>query len=423
VTDAPRPTAFLRAAVIAVALCTAVAAGILVNGQQRTSPTDPSKAVVPPSDLAMLDDPHDDAGEAVVKRLVTAVRTGDRAGFLALTEPGNQRGQTRFRQIFANLQRLEVAHFAARYLGGGSSRSNDVKGDWVARVDMSWRLTGFDTRPVTQQTSLTFATHNGRTYLERIGLPTDNRWPVWALGPLTVRRRSGVVAVAIGLDRARTTIAAAVRAIVAVRQVIGSSAGPLLVIAPATARQFDRLVGVATGYARIAAVTTTADGSLSPRSLTMVDLNPTAFDRLGPEAGQVVLSHEATHAMTHAVTSRVPAWLTEGFADYVALRDTGLPPKAIANGFLGQVRKHGAPSRLPSQGAFQVGIPRLGHAYEAAWLACEMIARRYGRAALVRLYERAGEAGAGPAMRSVLAIGPTALTRDWRRYVERLAGG
>jgi hypothetical protein len=423
VTDAPRPAATVRAISIGVALI-AVAAGALVINRQSASPADQSHNVAPRSDTATtLDDPRDQATAAVVHRLETAVRTGDRAGFLALTEPDNRRCKTQLRYVFANLQRLDVTHFAARYRDGGAGRSNQRDGWWVAGVDMSWRLTGFDTRPVTQQSSLTFATHDGRTYLERIGLPTDNRWPLWALGPLTVRQRSGAVAVAVGKDRVRTTIGGATRAVEAVRRVIGNSDGPLLVIAPATARQFDRLVGVSTGYAKIAAVTTTADGSLSPKSLTMVDLNPTAFDRLGPEGDQVVLSHEATHAMTHAVTTQLPAWLREGFADYVAFRDTGLPPGALAEGFLGEVRKRGAPSQLPLRRAFQIDAPRLGHAYEAAWLACEMIAHRYGQAALVRLYVQAGKVGARTAIHRVLAIGPTTLTRLWQRYSERLASG
>jgi hypothetical protein len=239
-----------------------------------------------------------------------------------------------------------------------------------------------------------------------------------------VRRHDGAVAVALGVERARDTLTGAERAIGDVRRVIVSFDGPLLVIATATARQFDRLAGVSRGaYAKIAAVTTTADGSLSPRSLTTVDLNPTAFGRLGPVGAQVVLTHEATHAATNAVTTSVPAWLEEGFADYVALRDTGLPARVVAAGLLGHIRKHGAPARLPGPAAFLAGAAHVGHAYEAGWLACQMIARRYGQGALVRMYEQAGKVGAGPAMHRVLRTGPAALTRDWQRYLEGLAGG
>jgi hypothetical protein len=230
--------------------------------------------------------------------------------------------------------------------------------------------------------------------------------------------------VAVGVERARTTLTGAERAIGDVRNVIGSFDRPLLVIAPATGLQFARLAGVHGGaYANIAAVTTTADGSLRPRSLVTVDINPTAFGRLGSVGAQVVLSHEATHAATRAVTNALPPWLEEGFADFVALRDTGLPPSVVAAGFLDHVREHGAPARLPTPAAFLAGAAHVGRAYQASWLVCQMIAQRYGQDTLVRLYERAGNVGAGPAMHRVLRRGPAALTHDWQRYLEELSGG
>jgi hypothetical protein len=426
VTDAPRPSATQRAATIAAAVLVAASAGAFIMSQRGRSPADPPGSTPAPSIEALRggNNPQDTAGVVIVHRLELAVRAGDRAGFLALAEPGNRLSQTQLRYVFVNLHRLEVTDFAARYVGDEVRRTKRGDHQWVASVDMSWRLRGFDTRPVTQRSSVEFATHDGRTYVEHIGLPRDNRWPMWALGPLTVCRHDGAVAVAVGVERARTTLTEAERAIRDVRRVVGSFDMPLLVIAMSTARQFDRLVGVpGDAYANIAAVTTTADGSLSPRSLTGVDLNPTAFGRLGPVGAQVVMSHEATHAATRAVTTSLPAWLEEGFADFVALRDTGLPRQVVAAGLLGHVRKHGAPARLPGPAAFVAGAAHVGHAYEAGWLACQMIAQQYGQDALVRLYEQAGKVGAGPAMHRVLGMGPAVLTRDWQRYLEGLAGG
>jgi hypothetical protein len=421
VTEAPRRPAILRVASIAVALSVVAAAGALIVSQQNRPPADPPTASAPT--LLVVDNPRDAAGLAFVGRLEAAVRAGDRARFLALAEPSNTVSRTQMGYVFANLQSLQVKGFVAHYLGVDVRRPKGGDGTWVATVDMSWRLRGFDTRPVTQQSSLTLATHDGRTYVERIGLPSDNRWPLWALGPLTVRRHDGAVAVALGVQSARTTLTGAERAVDAVRKVIGRFAGPLLVIAPGTDLQFDRLTGVhGRAYANIAAVTTTADGSLRPRSLTTIDLNPTAFGRLGSVGAQVVLSHEATHAATRSVTTSLPPWLEEGFADYVALRDTGLPEQVVAAGFLERVRKHGAPARLPSPATFLAGAALVGHAYQAGWLACQMIAQQYGQDALVRLYEQAGKVGAGPAMHRVLDMGPAALTRDWQRYLEGLAG-
>lgn len=423
-TDAPRPAVAARVAWIAVAVVAslAIGAGALVVSQQGPSPADPPSVTKTAPTLSTADEARDGAGTRIVHRLQQAVRTGERSKLIEITEPGNQVSKRRLGYVFANLRRLMVTDFTARYLSADVHRSSP--GTWVASAEMSWRLRGFRTPPVIQDTSLTFATHDGRTYLERICLPRDNRWPLWALGPLSVRRHDGVVAVALGSERARTTLDTAEQARDDVRAVIGRLDSPLLVIAPATARQFDRLVGVPNGsYVHIAAVTTTADGSLRPQSLITVDLNPTAFGRLGPVGAQVVLSHEATHAATRSVTTPLPAWLEEGFADYVALREQNLPRRIVAAGVLEQVRRHGPPAQLPAPAAFLAGAPRGGHAYEAAWLACEMIAARYGQSALVHLYEQAGRVGAGPALHRVLRIGPVALTRAWRAYLERLAGG
>jgi hypothetical protein len=424
VTDSPRPAVSSRVAWIAVVVVVSLAilAGALVVSQQGSSPADPPSVTPTAPILSAADQARDAAATRIVRRLQRAVRTGGRSKFIGVSEPGNQVGKMRLGYVFANLRRLMVTDFTARYLGADVHRSSP--GTWVASAEMSWRLRGFHTPPVIQETSLRFATHDGRTYLARICLPRDNRWPLWALGPLSVRRHHGVVAVAVGSERARSTLESAEQAREDVRAVIGRLDGSLLVIAPATGRQFDRLVGVSDGsYVNIAAVTTTADGSLSPRSLITVDLNPTALGQLGPVGAQVVLSHEATHAATRSVTTALPAWLEEGFADYVALREQNLPRRIVAAGLLKQVRGHGPPARLPAPAAFLAGAPRGGRAYEAAWLACKMIAARYGQSALVHFYQQTGRVGAGPALHRVLGIGPAALTRAWRAYLERLAGG
>jgi hypothetical protein len=423
VTDAPRPAATWRVAWIAVGVSLAIAASALLITHRGGSPADPPSATATAAPITRTaDNRRDAAGSDIVHRLQQAVRSQDRTRFMALTEPEKRLARARLHYVFANIRRLRVTDFRARYLGADGHGA--AQGRWHASAEVSWGLRGFNTRPVVQQTSLTFESRDGRTYLERIGLRRDNKWPLWAVGPLSVRRHDGAVAVAVGAGRARTTLDGAERAIDDVRAVIGRLDAQLLVIAPATALQFDRVVGVAGAYyANIAAVTTTADGSLSPRSLITVDVNPSAFGRLGPLAAQVVLSHEATHAATRSVTTSLPAWLEEGFADYVALRDMRLSPGVVAAGLLRRVRSHGVPAQLPSPAAFAAGAQREGQSYEAAWLACLMIARQYGQRALVHLYAQAGKAGVGPALHRVLQIGPVALTSRWRAYLEKVAGG
>jgi hypothetical protein len=270
--------------------------------------------------------------------------------------------------------------------------------------------------------SMTFVVRGSRTYIASIGGDDDNRLAVWGMGPLTVLRDEGVTVVAIGRRRAIRTMALSRRAVADVSAVVHSYDGRLLIVALATRHQFDRLLGVGAGkYRRIAALTTTQDGSVDRQAAVAVILNPRVIGRLGPVAAQVVIAHEATHVATGAVTSTTPLWLTEGFADYVAFAGVGLPPGVVARQFLAFVRRNGPPAQLPSSRSFGVHATGLGRAYEASWLACRLIATRYGQSGLVRLYDRAGTLGIGVALRQVLHTDRRGLTTWWRAYLERLA--
>jgi hypothetical protein len=136
----------------------------------------------------------------------------------------------------------------------------------------------------------------------------------------------------------------------------------------------------------------------------------------------VVLSHEATHVATGAFVSPMPLWLLEGFADYVALRDVTLPVSRSAAQVAAEVRRHGAPARLPSDAAFGPRTADLGATYEAAWLAVRQVALDAGERALVRFYDDAN-AGTPVARALPRATGLTvrALTDQWHHELRRLA--
>ncbi len=319
----------------------------------------------------------------------------------------------------ANLRRLRVESFTARYLGPEGAPGGRA---WTGEVEFSWTMPGIAADPVSMQVSMRFVVRGSRTYIASVGGDDDNRLPLWATGPLTVRRDGGVTVVTIGRRRAIRTLTLSRRAVADVSAVVHSYHGRLLVVAPATRRQFDRLLGVGAGkYRRTAAVTTTLDGSVDPRAPVAVILNPRVIGRLGPVASQVVISHEATHVATGAVTARAPLWLTEGFADYVAFAGVGLPPGVIAGQLLASVRQNGPPARLPSNRSFGVQATGLGRAYEASWLACRLIAASFGETRLVRLYDRAETLGIGVALRQILHTDQRGLTTWWRAYLERLA--
>jgi hypothetical protein len=174
-------------------------------------------------------------------------------------------------------------------------------------------------------------------------------------------------------------------------------------------------------------VTTTADGSTRPGSPERVFVNPRVFDPLPASARRVVLRHEATHVAVAAAASDAPLWLTEGFADWVALADSPLPVRVLASQAAALVRTRGAPRHLPGPAEFAADAPDLGAAYESAWLAVRLIARTHGAPALLRFQrladrEARGEGGVQEAFRVALGTTPAAFTRAWQHELARVAG-
>ena len=134
------------------------------------------------------------------------------------------------------------------------------------------------------------------------------------------------------------------------------------------------------------------------------------------------MSHEATHVAADAWDSRTPLWLLEGFADYVALRDVHLPLRTTAGQVIRQVRRDGPPRALPDRHDFGTAAPHLGAAYEAAWLACRVLADDGGERGLVRFYRRV-DAGTDvdAALRASFGLDLRAFTAQWRARLVRVA--
>jgi hypothetical protein len=198
----------------------------------------------------------------------------------------------------------------------------------------------------------------------------------------------------------------------------------LVVEVPPDAEALDAALDAEPGqYAGIAAVTSSADGSTAPDAPIHVFLNPSVFDRLGDTGAQVVMSHEAVHVATRAPNSLMPQWLVEGFADYVALRRVDLPFSVTASQIIGQVRREGAPRALPGPAEFESTDRHLGAAYEAAWLACVVLADHGGEDALVDYYGAVdGGADERAALRERFGWTESQLVAAWRQRLRDLAG-
>ncbi len=345
------------------------------------------------------------------------------------TWDASRSAQDRATVTFANLRRLGVSTLNARYVaatGGGhgpDGRPLDA-GAWKADVEIAWRLAGVDRADAKSTLSYTFDRRGGTVRVVRVSARHGAHKPIWLLGRLHVRRTAHTLAAAMTERAARRLDADLRRAAVDVARVLPSWRGDLVAYAPATDRQFESLLAASTGaYARIAAVTTTSDGSRRVDAPVAIVVNPTVFDELGPIGAHVVITHESTHVATGATTVAMPLWVAEGFADYVGVGSVEVPLSVSARAALRDLRRHGLPRRLPSDAEFSGGAIEV--AYEQSWLAMRVIERDYGRRRLVAFYEAVVHRpyAVRSAVHDNLGTSLSALTHEWRTYLKGLADG
>ncbi|MEV5002932.1 hypothetical protein [Nocardioides sp. LML1-1-1.1] len=319
-----------------------------------------------------------------------------------------------------NVAQLRLSDVTLRYVTetGRTSGSDS----WDGLVALTWRVSGFDEASSRAEVPFTF-TDGGRK-IAAIGGETG-RLPLWLTGPVVVRRSAGVLVLATGAAADADRFARrAQRAVTAARGVLGGDER-LVVEVPADPAQLGRALDADQAtYAAIAAVTAPVDGTRVAGSPVHVFVNRSVYDALDPVAAQVVMTHEAVHAVTGAVLAQgAPLWLVEGFADYVALRDVDLPVSRTAAQVIAQVKREGVPERLPAESDFDPAASHLGTVYEAAWLLCVILAEHRDEAALVAFYRSVlGGTKVASALRASFGWSEADLTAAWRSRLASLAG-
>ena len=369
-----------------------------------------------PTTPARTADP--DGAAAALRALLGAVRRDDPSAAARLAPEGDAAAAAQLRALVTNARTVRVADFGMRYVtdDGGV----DTQGRWPASVSVAWRYAGFDRG--TAHSDVPFVFEDVGDQVRIAGIGGSGRTPVWMQGPVRVDRTPATLVVAArDLGRYARLARAAVPV---VHRVLPQWHSHLVGEVPDSQRGLDRALAAdsADQYTQIAAVTATVDGTLGAGAPLHVFVNPRVFGRLKGIGAQVVMSHEVVHVATDAATTQAPIWLVEGFADYVALRDVRLPITTTAGQIIRQVRRHGAPSSLPSTDDFDTRTTHLGATYEAAWLACRELARTSGQAALVTYYRKM-QHGADEAatFRQVFGRSEAAFTRQWRALLEHLA--
>jgi hypothetical protein len=406
----------LASALTALVVVVALVTYLLVRSDPYVAP--------PPTGSAARPDP---AGAAhALQELQSAITSRDADSAAALAPTSDAPAADLLKAVVANADALDVVEFTARYVDDVGAV--DPAGHWQAAVDLTWRFGGFDKEPVHEEVLVAFQLERGASPDGDVGITSfgggDRRSPLWLSGPVEVRRSATSLVLATTAANADLLAGRAEAAVPVVRDVLPQWNGKLVVEVPASEEGLDAVLAAEPGsYTDIAAVTASVDGTITPQSEVHVFVNPDVYDELEPVGGQVVISHEATHLATGApLTTGVPLWLLEGFADYVALHAVDLPITTTAAQIIQQVRRDGAPDQLPGQAEFDETATHLGAAYESAWVACLVLADAGGRAALVRLYEQVSRGhDLDGQLHELFGLTEAELTTRWRQRLMDLA--
>ncbi|MEO7979357.1 MAG: hypothetical protein ABI807_00410 [Sporichthyaceae bacterium] len=431
------------AAVAGVAIALVLSRLVLAGpGAASPTPTGPPTATASGSSTASgsaTPSPDDTAARtaalaSLLAQRGTSVTSRDRDLFLATVDPAATDFYATQGELFDRVAGLELAAWSYAVTGDGPGftpqRAAELPtGSVIVRVRLTYRLAGTDTTTDREQ-YLTVVPRGGGwlvaadTDASAAGLDTQR--DLWDLGPVRVVRGASslVLADVRGATKAQVRRIAD-EADLAVHDVddvwTGEWSREPLVVLPRSQQDMATLINSAgDGLAQIAAVTTGSFESGLSRGDRIV-INPAAWDTLGALGRRVVLTHEMTHVATRSSSvTAPPIWLSEGFADYVAYQASPVPVTIVASDVLDDVHDGNIPQQLPTDDDFDASRGNISAAYEGAWLACRLIAQRYGEEKLVALYAAVTDSsGAGypDEMREVLGIGERTLVRDWKAYL------
>lgn len=360
--------------------------------------------------------------------------------FLSTVDPTQHAFVAAQRRLFGNLRAIPFGSWAYDFDANTEQPSTAALSRYDATTwapqhfVVRYEIRGFDTQPASDQQYPTFVRRPtgwriaSFTDFVSAGATADSE--IWDFGPVRVLRTSRVLVLAHpGQTALMHTVASEVSA--AIPRVSAVWTRPwsrrVVVLIPTTQHELGKVVGDSGDLSQIAAVASAevqdCPGPPDPVG-NRVAINPHNWPHLSALGRRVVLTHEMTHVATRADTgSCMPTWLVEGFADYVGYLGTGVPTKVVAEELASDVRAGRVPTRLPRDGDFDGGNKRLAQAYEGAWMACRLIASRWGQSTLTQLYAQVGTSTEPPAqamsqaMHSLLHVSTGQFIAQWRAYL------
>jgi hypothetical protein len=430
------------AGTLLVAVCLALAATVFAL--RHTVQTEEAAATAPGGRLVdqatiTRDDGRADTVAAMLARRAKALADKDRSAFLETVDP--QQGDFRAAQKdwFDNLDAVPFDQWRMKLAtntpqGVVSTAARELadragNGSFAALVLGEFRISGHDNAGQHYDRVLAMTPRAGRWYVSGSFDPvgrTAHR-ELWDIGRVHVlTAQHGLIMGLEPTDRLRIYARELDSAVPQVDRLWGHSwpRRALIVVTRTEAEMAALLGGEASGYRQLAAVTRGELGMEEESAAAeRIIVNPKAYRELSEVGRRVIMRHEVAHVAARSRTqSWTPRWLAEGFADYVGYRDSGLAIEVVAQELAGDVRRGMLPTGLPGDADFAATNVSLAQTYELSWLACRLIAERYGgSSALVEFYRTVGGPGGGTevarAFRDVLGVTMEQFTSMWRDYV------
>ncbi|WP_425309811.1 hypothetical protein AADG42_13940 [Ammonicoccus fulvus] len=200
--------------------------------------------------------------------------------------------------------------------------------------------------------------------------PTDagsGPLPIWWLESVRIIRQGEVAVLAARSQDPDAWLPGLVQAREAVARRVPTTE-PLVAQLPSTAGGFERVLGVRQGSHRLVAAAAWPFGDAA-----QLVVNPEAGGATQGEARQVLLTHEAVHVAAGSVRGQGPLWLTEGYADLVALADHPAVAAAHEANLADDQRRHGIADALVTNAELRPDNARVHAHYQRAWITVRVL--------------------------------------------------
>ena len=417
---------------IAIVVVVALALGLVGIGTARYARS--SAVAVGSTWISLRGAETTSAIQGILDRRAAAVHAHDKTAFMADVDPTDATFARRQQVLYDSLVQLSFGTLSYQ-IEPSVTYPRDVSAGLVARfhsavyapgVTIHYTITGVDSRVVATPWVPVFGYAGGRWLLvdeaADKNLPYGVNGQPWDAGAIAVVKSTRVVGVLSADDSKRATdlLKLAEQGLDKVYAVRSTGwDGKVFVTAVQDRRIFDTYFANAPDrIAQVAAIAVPYydrvsdwhDGGVF--ATTRVIFNPQQLSAQ-PEELAHDLAHEFTHAAMGPVTvTQTPRWLVEGFAEYVAYKGENVSASLLRRMLRGQA----VPTSLPTDSTFYSDSAH----YTTSWLACRMIAERFGEARLIALYgsfQQGAEQDANIA--AVLGISSAALTAQWHDYITK----